>query len=189
VIFRFLLICIFNSFIFANTFVIDKKEDVYNINNFSICEDKNNSLSIDDIVNNKQLFTPSNKTNLGIKKHPIWAYSKIINKTNESKELIFSNPRAGTDFIDVYILDENKILKQFFLGDMTPQEKREFIYRKSAFLFELEANKEYEIIIRYKSFGAIDINWSSYDKYFASVERTCKSYLLCDKQYTSCKRI
>lgn len=163
-IFRFLLVCILNTFIFANTFVIDKKQDVYYMDNFNIYEDKNNSLSIDDIINNKQLFTPSNKTNLGIKKYPIWAYSKIINKTKETKELIFSNPRAGTDFIDVYILDENKILKQFFLGDMTAQEKREFIYRKSAFLFELESNKEYEIIIRYRSFGAIDINWEIYEQ-------------------------
>lgn len=163
-VFRFLLVCILNTFIFANTFVIDKKQDVYNMNNFSIYEDKNNSLNIDSIVNNKQIFTPSNKTNLGIKKYPIWAYSKIINKTKETKELIFSNPRAGTDFIDVYILDENKILKQFFLGDMTAQEKREFIYRKSAFLFELESNKEYEIIIRYRSFGAIDINWEIYEQ-------------------------
>lgn len=134
------------------------------MNNFSIYEDKNNSLTIDTIVNNKQIFTNSEKTNLGIKKYPIWTYSKIINKTIETKELIFSNPRAGTDFIDVYILDENKILKQFFLGDMTAQEKREFVYRKSEFLFELEPNKEYEIIIKYKSFGAIDINWEIYEQ-------------------------
>lgn len=161
---KLLLVCILNSFIYANTFVIDKKQDVYNMNNFSIYEDTNNSFTIDSIINNKQIFTPSNKTNLGIKKHSIWTYSKIINKTKETKELIFSNPRAGTDFIDVYILAENKILKQFFLGDMTPQEKREFIYRKSAFLFKLEANKEYEIIIKYRSFGAIDINWQAYEQ-------------------------
>jgi two-component system, sensor histidine kinase LadS len=164
VIFRLLLVCILNSFIFANTFVIDKKQDIYNMNEFHIYEDKNNSLNIDSIVNNKQIFTKSGKTNLGIKKYPIWAYSKIINKTKETKQLIFSNPRAGTDFIDVYILDENKILKQFFLGDMTAQEKREFVYRKSEFLLELEPNKEYEIIIRYKSFGAIDINWEIYEQ-------------------------
>lgn len=163
-IFKFLLVCVFHSFIFANTFLIEKKQDVYQMNKFDIYEDKDNSLDLDYILNNKQIFSKSKKTNLGIKKHPIWAYSKIINKTNEIKELIFSNPRAGTDFINVYILNEKTILKQFFLGDMTAQEKREFIYRKSAFLFELEPNKEYEILIKYKSFGAIDINWEVYEQ-------------------------
>lgn len=131
----------------------------FELTELKILEDKENIYNIKSILENKNLFKKTKKTNLGIKKYPIWTYEKIKNDTNEKARIVLTNPRAGIDFIDVFILNENQIIKTELLGDMRPQENREFVYRKSSFVLTLDANKEYEIYVKYKSFGAIDINW------------------------------
>lgn len=163
-IFKFLFFLFSSSFLFANSLIIDKNQDLYQMNDFLIYEDKEQTSDIKLMLENKNIFTKAKKNNLGIKKYPIWTYNKIINTTNKTKDLIFSNPRAGIDFMNVYIINKEKVIKTFFLGDMRTQEEREFIYRKSSFSLDLEPNIEYDIIVRYKSYGAIDINWEVYDK-------------------------
>lgn len=163
-IFKYLLFILFSTLMFADSLTIDTKQDLYLINDFSIYEDKEDALNIESVLKNKDIFTKAEKTNLGIKKYPIWTYSKVLNSTENKLDLIFSNPRAGIDFMDVYIIRENRVIKNFLLGDMRSQKEREFIYRKSTFALELEPNVAYEIVVRYKSFGAIDINWEVYDK-------------------------
>ena len=131
---------------------------------FLIYEDKNNLSNIKSILEDKSIFQETEKNNIGIKKHPIWTYNKIKNTTNKKEQLVFSNPRAGIDFINVYVTYNNKILEDLTLGDMVSQNETRFIYRKSDFAIELLPNKEYEIFIRYKSYGAIDLTWEIYDK-------------------------
>lgn len=163
-IFKFLLFIFCSTLVFADSLIIETKQDLYLMNDFSLYEDTEHSLDIESVLKNKDIFTQAKKTNLGIKRHPVWTYNKVLNSTDKRMDLIFSNPRAGIDFMNVYIIHEDKVIKNFFLGDMRSQEEREFIYRKSTFALELEPNIEYEIVIRYKSFGAIDINWEVYDK-------------------------
>lgn len=161
---RFLFLLLFFTPLFANTFTIDRYQDLYLMNELSLYEDKENSLDIEAVLANKDIFTSAKKTNLGIKKYPIWTYNKILNNTDKKLDLIFSNPRAGIDFMDVYIIHDNKVIKKFLLGDMRAQNEREFLYRKSTYALELEPNGVYELVVYYKSFGAIDINWEVYDR-------------------------
>lgn len=159
------LFSILSTISFANNLIIDEKnKNKLEINKLKILHDKQNIFTIEHVLENRHKFENINKTNLGLKKYPLWTYSKIINNTSQQLELIFTNPRAGIDFIDVYILDENKIIKEILLGDMRNQEQREFIYRKSSFLLNLKPYKQYDFLIKYKSFGAIDINWKIHKK-------------------------
>ena len=157
--FKFLLVSLLSSFAFADSFAITKNKDTYSMNNFNIYEDKNNSLDIDDFIKNRALFTEYDKPNLRVKKYPVWTYNTLLNSTQRNKEIVFSNSRAGIDFIDVYVYTNNKMIKHHKLGDWTPQEEREFIYRKSAFILELEPKQKYEIFTKYKSFGPIGVKW------------------------------
>lgn len=147
---KIVLSLLFGIFSFANSL---------ELNTLKIFEDKGNIYNIETILENKDLFQKAEKTNLGIKKHIVWTYQKIKNEKYIEDKIILTNPRAGIDFIDVFVFSENKIVKTALLGDMRPQEQREFVYRKSSFLLNLDPNKEYEIYVKYKSFGAIDINW------------------------------
>ena len=163
-IFKFFLFFFFTIFSFANSLLIDKNQDFHLMKDFLIYEDKNNLSDIKSILEDKSIFGKVKKNNIGIKKHPIWTYNKIKNTTNKIQQLIFSNPRAGIDFINVYVTYNNKILEDLTLGDMVSQNETRFIYRKSDFAIELLPDKEYEIFIRYKSYGPIDLNWEVYNK-------------------------
>lgn len=149
-----------------NALVINSVSDTYSFNDFKIFEENKNNLAIYDIIKNKKIFKESKKTNIGIKKHPIWTYSKISNKTLIPQNLIFANPRAGIDYMDVYVLENEKIVNNYHLGDMNPLYNRTIQSRKSNFDLEILPNQEYEIFIKYKSFGAIDINLNVYNQQF-----------------------
>jgi len=161
---KIFLFFFFTIFSFANSLVIDKNQDLHLMKDFLIYEDKNNLSDIKSILEDKTVFGKVKKNNIGIKKYPIWTYNKIKNTTNKIENLIFSNPRSGIDFINVYITHNNKVLDEITLGDMVSQNETRFIYRKSDFALELLPNKEYEIFIRYKSYGPIDLNWEIYNK-------------------------
>ena len=146
-------------FTYSNSLEIKAVKNQYDFRDFKVYYDKENKKELKDFLKNKSLFQSIDKTNLGIKKYPIWTYGKISNKTQKELNLILSNPRAGIDFLDVYVLKNGKLLKHHVLGDMNLQEKREILYRKSIFKLEILPNEEYEIISKYKSFGSIDINF------------------------------
>jgi len=162
--FRLLIVFLLSSFTHVAAFTINEGSKSFAVSDFTIFEDKNSSLSLDDIQNQKNLFHTQTKRNIGIKKYPIWSYSSIQNITPSLKQMIFSNPRAGTDFIDVYIFKNKKLLHHHTLGDMNPQDKRELLYRKSIFELELEPHQKYDIFTRYESFGAIDLNWELHEQ-------------------------
>lgn len=173
---KFLFIFIL-SFNFANAFIINDEQNIYNFDDFKTYYDEDNKKNIDDFLENKELFKNSAKTNIGIKKFPVWTYGKIENKTSKDLDLVFSNPRAGIDFIKVFIVKNNKIFKTYDLGDMNSLENRDLVHRKSNFLLELLPNDNYEFFIKYKSFGAIDTNWHIEEKK-SHIQKTSRESML-----------
>jgi signal transduction histidine kinase len=147
---------------FLNAFEINEIKDMYEFNDFKIFHDKNSSLTIDETIKNKDKFEKNDKSNIGIKKYVVWTYSSIINNTKNNETLVFVNPRAGIDFIDVYIFKDEILLKKYELGDMNSLLNRDYQDRKSNFTLEINPNEKYEIFFKYKSFGAIDTNWYIY---------------------------
>lgn len=172
-IFRILLFLALHSFVIADAFTITDNESSYDSMAFSFYGDKNSSLTIENIYANRAVFKQKTKRNIGIKKYPVWTYNTIQNKSSSSKNLLFTNPRAGTDFIDVYIFKNAKLLKHHILGDMNPRSSREILYRKSLFELRLEPYQEYEIFTRYFSYGAIDLNWeiSEQNEYLYTISK------------------
>ena len=159
---KFLFLMIF-SISFLNAFTLNNKKEFYEFNNLKIYHDKNNTLDKKEILSKLNLFETTLKSNIGIKKYPIWTYNKISSNLKTSQKLFFVNPRAGIDFIDVYIYKDKILFKTYALGDMNDLKNRSVQSRKSNFYLEIFPNEEYEIFIKYKSYGAIDINLEVYD--------------------------
>jgi two-component system, sensor histidine kinase LadS len=168
-----ILFFLFLSLSFLNALEINELENSYKFNDFKIFYDKDSSSSIDEIIKNKDKFEKTNNSSIGIKKYIVWTYSSIINNTKEKEKLVFVNPRAGIDFIDIYIFKDEILFKNYKLGDMNPLENRDYQDRKSNFTLEINPNEKYEIFFKYKSFGSIDINWDIYslDKYSNLVKK------------------
>ena len=152
---------------------ISETKNYYKFDNFKIYQDEENRLSIDDILKIKNKFLTNKKINIGIKKYPIWSYNTIENRSDISQMLLFTHPRAGLDFMDVYIFEKDKLIQKFALGDMNPLENRTIQSRKSNFFLKIQPQQKYEIFIRYKSFGAIDTSLEVYQpKFYANMVKT-----------------
>lgn len=109
-------------------------------------------------IQNKEFYS-TKKSNFPKTPNYIWVKLKLNNISNRNQEIFFRNIRAGIDYIDVFILKDKKIIKQFFLGDLRSQEIKEILSRKSIFSYEFKGNSKYEIYIKYKSIGAITNKW------------------------------
>lgn len=157
-----IFLLLFITFSFLKAFVISDVKSSYHFDDFKIYHDKDGKFMLSNALKNRDKFKPISKSNIGIKKYPIWTYGKISNKTDFVQKLVFVNPRAGTDFINVHILKNGSVVKNIYLGDMNPLSNRGFQSRKSNFTLELFPNEEYEFFIRFKSFGAIDVDWNIY---------------------------
>lgn len=148
---------------FLNALTLNNKKEFSEFNNFKIYHDKNNMLDKKEILSKLNLFETTSKSNIGIKKYPIWTYNIISSNLKTPQKLFFINPRAGIDFMDVYIYKDKMLFKTYALGDMNDLKNRAVQSRKSNFYLEIFPNEEYEIFIKYKSYGAIDINLEVYD--------------------------
>ena len=65
------------SISFLNAFNLNDKKEFYEFNNLKIYHDKNNTLDKKEILSKLNLFETTPKSNIGIKKYPIWTYNKI----------------------------------------------------------------------------------------------------------------
>lgn len=121
-------------------------------------EDKNGTLTNDDIVlnNNLQQYT---KNYASYSNSIFWSRFDIENKGTQSISLILSNPRAGIDHIDVFIYHGKTLVKKHILGDLHPQNERLLLSPKSVFYISLEPKEIVTIVTRYQNLGSYDFNW------------------------------
>ncbi len=99
------------------------------------------------------------KLNLGIINTPIWTKLYLKNEANTTQNFVFFNERAGTNEIVVFIFKNNNLLKKHILGDMNPQNSREFLNRYSAFLLQMAPKEELVIVTKLVNNGVYNIGW------------------------------
>jgi len=150
----FLILLILSTTIFANS--IELKQTYF--------IDKTNSLNIQDILNKQKNFLPLKKTNLGVTKNSIWLHLNLKNQTKTDLQKRVHAKRSGLDFIDVYILKNNKIYKIYSLGDMREHKDRDNIFRSSYFDIDLKPLENIDIFIKHRTFATMDIRWEIISK-------------------------
>ena len=100
--------------------------------------------------------------------NPFWIKVKLKNCSSEDRNIIFKHPRAGLDFIDAYLFEENNLVATHSLGDLRDASGRQIPYRQSLFLHVLKSGQEYTLIAKLQSYGPYELYWSLEDTgYFA----------------------
>lgn len=133
--------------------------------------DKSNSLSIEEILQDNSFFQQIQKYSLGIISDNIWIHIPLKNNSNKEQNKRVYNQRAGLDFVDAYIIKDNKIIKSYKLGDMRKYENRDNIFRISFFDLKLQVDEKVDIYIKQKAYSSMDLRWyihtkESFDNYY-----------------------
>lgn len=167
--------CLLSNFLFSNTFTITNNS----IQKISLTPyiqtymDKINLLDLEQIKNRP--FDKLLNTNFKASKNSIWIKFSIFNNNQENKQLYFENSKAGIDIINVYIFQNNKLIKNIELGDMRDIKKRELKTKKSAFFLDIQKNSSYDFFIEHKSYSSISTLWHIYDKQTFEKSETLQS--------------
>lgn len=146
----FILIIIFTSSLFAKGILVDEKYYI----------DKNNSLAIEEIRKNEELFSSINKDSLGVTKNIVWIKMSFFNNSKKAIKKRIYNKRSGIDLIDVYVFKNNKIDKIYKLGDFREHNIRDNSFRVSYFDLLLHANEKVQVFIKQKTYSPMDIRWN-----------------------------
>jgi len=120
--------------------------------------DRENKIVADEVLKSKQM-KPATKSTMGIQKSAFWTRLVIVNPSDSQIKLVFTNPRAGVDYIDVYLFSGSNLEKSYQLGDMRPMANRPLKHPDSNFTIELAAKESKTIITRLYTYGTLDIGW------------------------------
>lgn len=125
--------------------------------------DINNSFSIKNILNKKNEFEEVKKYNLGVFKGTIWIHINLKNNSDYPVMKRISTRLSGIDLIDVFILNNDKIVKTYQLGDFRDHKDRDNHFRTSYFDIDFKPNQEINVFIKQRNHGNMDIRWNIED--------------------------
>lgn len=158
----FIYLFLFSTIVYSQEVIqINNDKHFYTTtkNTQEILIDSTNKFSINDIVNSNQ-FKKNERTNFPATKSTYWSKVKVTSPSININDIYFQNERAGLDKIDVFIFEDNKLIKKYLLGDLREQTKREILSKKSTFSLDIKKDIIYTIYIKYESYGGITTLWS-----------------------------
>lgn len=128
------------------------------IENQRVFEEDQEHFSVEDIRQRTdqgiaKITTPSTK-----KAH--WIIFQLHNRSMQPQQILLKHPRAGLDFIDLYLFENNTLSKKSELGDLRSHENRSIIHRNSVEMLTLEPQTTYTVISRLQSYGPYELWWS-----------------------------
>lgn len=120
--------------------------------------DNKNLYNYEDIYKNENLETLKIK-HIGSAKGPFWTKITLQNNSNEIKQFIMFNPLAGTNKIDVYLVQNDKLIKTFNLGDFRPQKQVQNLATYSNINLILKPNETITVISKIENFHIYNLGW------------------------------
>lgn len=155
----FCLLCITVLYCLAENIVIDKNfSTTLSIGKQHVFEETQTPLSVQEILERtdqgvSKLTTPSTKA-------VHWIMFKLQNTSTQAQQILLKHPRAGLDFIDLYIFKESELYLKSELGDLRPHDNRAIIHQNSVEILMLEPETTYTVISRLQSYGPYELWWS-----------------------------
>lgn len=150
----FILIC--SIFLSAKVLNISDIQN-YKPNDY-IYYTKDNNFTYENILNNSNLSLLE-KEYVNNYDGSFWTKLTIKNNTKKFEQLILYNNLAGINIIDVYLIKENQLFKEIFLGDLREQSLRNLLTRNSSFILSLEPNDEITIITKIENYLVYNLSW------------------------------
>lgn len=162
ILFNFLILTLLSISSFGARIVLDKKCSEQFIGlQADIFFDKTSSLTIEDILENKSLFTflknKNNKSlNFGYTSDAIWVKFEVDIDSSCFEDWLLVSGNNSLNYLDFYIVDENeKVIKSLKTGNQRPFKEREENHRHYIFYFPQNYYKPFTVYIRFKSEDAM----------------------------------
>ena len=160
----FILILLLFSSLYARAMIIDdtlKSQSAFQ--HLEILE-----TSEQDVEKIKGLkFSPLSAPNIGYQQNKFfWTKLVIANHSDNPKRLIFVNPKAGMDIVDMYVYQDNLRVQSHKMGDNQPFYNRPLQSRLSGVVVTLEAQENLEIYTKLANKGPIVADMVVYDAIF-----------------------
>lgn len=161
-----LLLCVLCTSCFISTtyaqFEIQDSEDLVALSLHkaaSIYDADQEELSLGEVKDFMQAgaFTQLKKESptLGFTDHHWWVHISIDHQSLLRQPFYLETGRPITDYVDLYLVDEEGDIQVFHSGDESPWDERSFAHRKILFPLKFEAKSQYELYLHYKSDGEI----------------------------------
>lgn len=116
-----------------------------------ILEDSSNKLTLNDVINNPNFVRSNTEVpNLSVSNHSYWLKINLKN-TSDSPNLVAQIGLASIDYINYYILYDNKCIDSIKTGDHTLFSSRPLMRPDFSFKFTLEKNKQATVFFKIKS--------------------------------------
>lgn len=127
--------------------------------------DEKGSFALEDVLENTAWHTSTFSNIPNNRAKVVWTRFEIENTTSNPLTLYLKNPRAGMDFIDVYVLADQKVIKTEHLGDQRSMQAREIPHRYSIMRLSLAAYQTVEIVTQLSnSIGPNESEWELYSE-------------------------
>jgi len=126
--------------------------------------DNKNSLEIGNILEEKNTFKPITSHNFGVFNNTIWTKIKVKNESSNKIEKRVYNKSPVIDYIDVYVIKNNKLFQTYKLGDKIEHKDRDNIFRINYFDITLKPLEKLEIFIKQKTAPPMNIKWNFINK-------------------------
>lgn len=120
--------------------------------------DSKNLYDYENIYKNQNLETLKIK-HIGSAKGPFWTKITLQNNSDEIKQFTMFNPLAGTNKIDVYLVQNDKLIKTFNLGDFRPQKEIQNLATYSNINLILKPNEIITVISKIENFHIYNLGW------------------------------
>ncbi|MDB5257492.1 MAG: hypothetical protein JWM14_2187 [Chitinophagaceae bacterium] len=132
-------------------FIIEQKEKKYIGKHIEILEDTSNKLTLHDVINNPNFVRSTTEVpNLSVSNNSYWLKINIKN-TLDTPNLIAQMGLATIDYVNYYIIYDDKRIDSIKTGDHTPFSSRPLMRPDFSFRFTLEKNRQATIFFKIKS--------------------------------------
>ena len=154
-----LLSFLFNTIYGDDTFFVSLDKDLsQNTKYIYYIQDNNHTFTQDDIKTNpnlQPLIDKTIKSSLG----PYWTKMKLQNISKENIKFAIYNNLPGTNYADVFVYENDKLINTHLLGDLRDIKQREIPSTKSMFVLDAKSNQTYTIIAKIENASLTELDW------------------------------
>ncbi|HVL00600.1 MAG TPA: 7TM diverse intracellular signaling domain-containing protein [Dongiaceae bacterium] len=144
----------------ADTVAITDREGFYNLSaHLEILQDDSRLLRVSDLIKpnaRHNWFTQAGTTpNFGYNNTVYWFRVNVVNEHESKSEWLLNVDYPMHDYLDIYYVRQNQIVKAYHVGDRLPHSHRPIDHRNFVFPIAIPVDSSVDIYVRLESEGSM----------------------------------
>ncbi len=144
----------------AEPVVIENQQRDYNLSpTLEVLEDQSRGLRISDFLTNHSQYdwfkAPDEVPNFGYSSSVYWFHAQLISKEPGQQDWLLNIDYPLHDYLDVYYVNNGKIVHRYHVGDRLPHSHRPIDHRNFVFPIELGSGESLDVYIRLQTEGTV----------------------------------